>query len=151
MLRIIEKACGFIAATCKNIVLFSLAAIVLLFAGAIQITLLNVELEAARNENAALSHRNAELIESVHSREQLIDEMRMELEAADEKQSLVIREELRFLGLIKLGSTCFSHDVSCEIFDGINLGDDVSTAPWLEASFASSLVSARFIVAAKVA
>ena len=103
MLRIIEKACGLLAAVCKNIVLFSLAAVLMLIAGAVHITLLNVELEAARNENAALSHRNAELIESAYSRELLIDEMRMELEAADEKQSLVIREELRFLGFIKLG------------------------------------------------
>lgn len=151
MLRIIEKACGFIAATCKNIVLFSLAAMVLLFAGAIQITLLNMELDAARRENTVLSQENAKLLEDANASAFLIDELRREREAVDEKQSLVIREEFRFLGFIKLGSTCFSHDVSCEIFDGINLGDDVSTAPWLEASFASSLVSARFIVAAKVA
>ncbi|MBR5020546.1 MAG: hypothetical protein IKY17_02870 [Oscillospiraceae bacterium] len=151
MRRIIANACSFFGALIRNMFVIILAAGLMIVFGVSRVRDLNAQLADAREQISCLNEINLEQADVISSKDREIAQLNRELEEAEPDPALVIRQEIRFLGCINLGSVCFSQNVSENIFDSICEGDDISMAPWLLADCSSGLISARFFVAAKIA
>ena len=155
MLRMLENACGFFGAMIRNMFIIALAGVLVIVFGFMRIMDLNERLD--EGEIAVLSALRdeqedaiAEQAEVISAQDQQIAQLQQELEALSKDPRFLIRQEIRLLGFIRLGSVCFSQSVSREIFDSFGEGDEISASSLLMDNVPNGLIQIRFFVADRI-
>lgn len=157
MKQMIENACGFLGALIRNIFVIILAAVLLIVFGASRIMELSRELEAcdARISSMSIEIREKDIV--IAEKEDEIIRLDKEIDILNQKiaeispaPSAAIRQEIWFMGCIRLGENAFICNVSPDVFDSLSEGDEISAAEWLGEAPASGLIRIRSFVIEKI-
>lgn len=156
MKQMVDSACSFFGAFIRNIIVISIAGVLVIGVGIFtiidlsdQVKMYKAQVNSLSEVNAAQEETIADQAETISALEREKERLQKELAAVSPDPSVGIRLEIRFLGFLKLVTTSFPRSVSREVFDSLNVGDEISAAPWLEDASAPGIVSVRFFVADK--
>ena len=156
MKRMIEGSFHIVGAMLRSTVAITLAILIIIGFGIMKVTALNQQLDEAqaqiRRQNVMIEEKNATIAEqdtTIIRMGQEMAELKQQLDEVGQEPTITVRVQFRLFGA-GLFETHFDRTVSREIFDSIQVGDDITDASWMAAPAPSNFVGFRFFVDARV-